>query len=85
MSIISMVYCNRSDSITKYNLIVLYNKNSNGFLKDFEGMKKEKQVCWRYLTGFDAICVHVLNRSRSTTNGNAHRSYTVQLVSQRRW
>ena len=45
MSIISMVYCNRSDSITKYNLIVLYNKNSNGFLKDFEGMKKEKQVC----------------------------------------
>ena len=27
---------------------------SNGLLKDFGGMKKEKQVRWR---GFDAICV----------------------------
>ena len=25
-------------------LFVLYNKNSNGLLKDFRGMKKEKQV-----------------------------------------
>ena len=33
---------------------VLYNKSSNGLLKDFWGMKKEKQVCWR---GFDANCV----------------------------
>ena len=40
------------------NLFVLYNKNSNGLLKDFflggggrgGGMKKEKQVCWRDLT-----------------------------------
>ena len=26
------------------HLIVLYSKNSNGLLKDFWGMKKEKQV-----------------------------------------
>ena len=26
---------------------ILYNKNSNGLLKDFRGMKKEKQVRWR--------------------------------------
>ena len=25
-------------------ILVLYNKNSNGLLKDFGGMKKEKQV-----------------------------------------
>ena len=31
-------------------LFVLYNKNSNGLLKDLWGMKKEKQVCWRDLT-----------------------------------
>ena len=29
---------------------VLYSKNSNGLLKDFWGMKKEKQVYWRDLT-----------------------------------
>ena len=29
----------------KCNLFVLYNKNSNGLLKDFWGMKKEKQLC----------------------------------------
>ena len=29
----------------KCNLFVLYNKDSNGLLKDFWGMKKEKQVC----------------------------------------
>ena len=34
----------------KCNLFVLYNKNSNGLLKDLGGMKKEKQVCWRDLT-----------------------------------
>ena len=34
----------------KCNLFVLYNKNSNGLLKDFWGMKKEKQVRWRDLT-----------------------------------
>ena len=28
----------------KCSLFVLYNKNSNGLLKDFWGMKKEKQV-----------------------------------------
>ena len=42
----------------KCNLFVLYNKNSNGLLKDFGGMKKEKNksadVIWR---GFDVICV----------------------------
>ena len=37
----------------KCNLFVLYNKNSNGLLKDFGGMKKEKQVCWRELTKID--------------------------------
>ena len=49
----------------KCNQFVLYNKNSNGLLKDYEFVKKEKQVCWR---GIDAICVCVLysNRSRST-------------------
>ena len=53
----------------KCNQFVLYNKNSNGLLKDYEFVKKEKQVCWR---GIDAICVCVLysNRSRSTTNEN---------------
>ena len=34
----------------KCYLFVLYNKNSNVLLKDFGGMKKEKQVCWRDLT-----------------------------------
>ena len=34
----------------KCNLFVLYNKNSNGLLKGFRGMKKEKQVCSRELT-----------------------------------
>ena len=29
----------------KCYLFVLYNKNSNGLLKDFWGMKKEKQLC----------------------------------------
>ena len=29
----------------KSYLFVLYNKNSNGLLKDFWGMKKEKQLC----------------------------------------
>ena len=29
----------------KCDLFVLYNKNSNGLLKDFGGMKKEKQIC----------------------------------------
>ena len=42
----------------KCYLFVLYNKNSNGLLKDFGGMKKEKNksadVIWR---GFDVICV----------------------------
>ena len=45
----------------KCNLFVLYNKNSNGLLKDFWGMKKEEKksadVIWR---GFDAICVCLL-------------------------
>ena len=41
----------------KCNLFVLYNKNSNGFLKDLGVMKKEEQVRWR---GFGAICVCVL-------------------------
>ena len=34
----------------KCNVFVLYNKNSNGLLKGFGGMKKEKQVRWRDLT-----------------------------------
>ena len=33
----------------KCYLFVLYNKNSNGLLKDFWGMKNEKQVRWRHL------------------------------------
>ena len=28
-----------------YYVLVLYNKNSDGLLKDFRGMKKEEQVC----------------------------------------
>ena len=36
------------------SIFVLYNKNSNGLLKDFVGMRKEKQFCW---SGSDAICV----------------------------
>ena len=36
----------------KCNLFVLYNKNSNGLLKDLGGMKREKQVGWRDLTWF---------------------------------
>ena len=32
-------------STGKCNLFVLYNKNSNGLLKDLGGMEKEKQVC----------------------------------------
>ena len=34
----------------KCNLFVLYNKNSNGLLKDFWGMRKEKQASWCGLT-----------------------------------
>ena len=37
----------------KCYLFVLYNKN--GLSKDFESMKKEKQVCWRDLT--TSVCV----------------------------
>ena len=48
------VYCNRSQMTSqrvlqythteKYNLFVLYNKNSNGLLKDFGGMKKQTSL-----------------------------------------
>ena len=44
----------------KCYLFVLYNKNSNGLLKDFWDMKKEKQNCWRDLTDVDftpRVCV----------------------------
>ena len=41
----------------KCYLFVLHNENSNGLLKDFWGIKKEKQVRWRDLTWIDAICV----------------------------
>ena len=46
--IYSVIYY--STHTEKCYLFVLYNKNSNGLLKDFVGMKKEKQVCWRDLT-----------------------------------
>ena len=45
----------------KCNLYVLYNKNSNGLLKNFRACKKENKaadVIWR---GFEAICVCVLS------------------------
>ena len=49
----------------KYNLLISYNKNSNGLLKDFLGMRKEKTSpltwIWRHL------CVWA--------NENAHRSH----------
>ena len=52
----------------KCNIFVLYNKNSNGLLKNFRGMEKEKQVCWRDLTWiWRHLCVY-FNRSRSTLN-----------------
>ena len=35
--------------ITHTRIFVLYNKNSNGLLKDLWGMKKEKHVHWRDL------------------------------------
>ena len=45
----------------KCNLFVKYNKNSNDLLKDFWGMKKEKQVCWRDLTWiWRHLCVSTL-------------------------
>ena len=46
------IFCDLSQytHMEKYNVFVLYNKNSNGLLKDFGGMKKGKQVCWRDLT-----------------------------------
>ena len=59
------------------NLFVLDNKNSNGLLKDFRGMKREKQVCGCYLTWiWRHLCVF-FNRSRSTTNENAHWSHVM--------
>ena len=39
-----------TDTLLKCNLFVLYDKNSNGLLKDLGGMKKEKQVRWCDLT-----------------------------------
>ena len=65
----------------KCNLFVLYNKNSNGLLKDFWGMKKEKQIYWRDLTWiWRHLCVSLLiARSRSTTNENAHRSHVIVI------
>ena len=60
------------------NLFVLYNKNSNGLLKDLAGMIKEKKVCWRDLTYWiwRHLCVS-FNRSQWTTNENAHRSHVI--------
>ena len=40
----SVIYYNTHTHTEKCNLFVLYNKNSDDFLKDFGGMKKEKQV-----------------------------------------
>ena len=46
----------------------------------FGGMEKEKQVCWRHLTWiWRHLCVF-FNRSRSTTNRNAHRSHVIVLI-----
>ena len=61
----------------KCNLFVSDNKNPNGLLEDFRGMKKEKQVCWCYLTWFWCHLCVFFNRSRSTTNENAHWSHVM--------
>ena len=45
-----MIYYSTHTHTEKYYLFVSYNKNSDGLLKDFRGMKKEDQVCWRDLT-----------------------------------
>ena len=44
-----MIYYSTHTHTEKYYLFVSYNKNSDGLLKDFRGMKKEEQVCWRDL------------------------------------
>ena len=63
----------------KCNLFVLYNKNSNGLLKDFGAWKKKNKsadVIWR---GFDVICMCVcpLIDDGTTTNENAHSSHVI--------
>ena len=45
----------------KCNLFVLYKKKSNGLLKEFADMKKEKQICWRDMTWiWRHLCVRPL-------------------------
>ena len=39
------VFCDLLQYTHTEKVFVLYNKNSNGLLKDFGGMKKEKQLC----------------------------------------
>ena len=59
----------------KCGLYVLYNKNSNGLLKDLWGYEKRKNKSADVdLT--PSVCVS-FNRSRSTTNENAHRSHVI--------
>ena len=46
----------------KCNLFVLHNKKSNGLLKNFDGMKKEKQVCWHDLMWiWRHLCVFLID------------------------
>ena len=56
--------CSEYTYVEKCNLFVLiYNKNSDVFFKDFGGMKKEKQVCWHDHTWSDStssVCLKCL-------------------------
>ena len=49
----------------QYYLFVLYHKNSNGLLKDFWGMQKEKQVCWRAWRDLTpSVCVSLIDHGQ---------------------
>ena len=63
----------------KCNLFVLYNKNWNGLLywRIFGAWKKKNKSADVDLT--PSVCVS-FNRSRSTTNGNAHRSHVIVQI-----
>ena len=46
----------------KCNLFILYNKNSNGLLKDFWGMKKDKKPADVDLT--PSVCVSLIDHGQ---------------------
>ena len=62
----------------KSNLFVLNNKNSKNLLKDFGGHEKRKTslLTWSDVDLTPSVSVS-FNRSRSTTNENAHRSLVI--------